>query len=164
MSVPTAGLTRVEVHETQETMSYPPEESEYRSAAGMAGVVRHLAWLAAPTAEIELDREHDLLIVTFFEGAPDVEIDPDDRLAVGFHRSEDRYLLTTLCLRPASLADLPGRLSSTVRDLLGESVWRTAEQPAAAEVRTIALGDVEVEGLVDSWRRFVATALFKPAP
>jgi hypothetical protein len=131
------------------------------AAEGFAAVVKHLAWRAAPTAGIDVDADGDTIIVSFFLGLPQIEIDPSPRLSVGFHLGADEYLLTSLCLSPivtwSSSGSPEGR---TARALLGPTITGVIDEMITevdgdAAERTVLLSLPEAGRLAADWQAYV---------
>lgn len=142
----------------------PNGTSELDGLEDIRGFIGHTAWKAAPTVRIDVDQGGDLLTATFYEGPPDVEIDPSSALSVGFHRYRDEYLLTSLCLYGvARWAQGPAMAESTAdvaaaHELLGVSTSCAADWLLCGGGRTLDLPVGEaVEVLLPAWHRFVAT-------
>ena len=116
--------------------------------------VRVMAWRLAPVATIDVDRDDDLLTVTFFEGLPDDEIDLGPDLSVGFVAAGEVHLVTTICLdglagrssASESVATLQRLLGPTVGDLIGDTADGRREVPLAVD---------EAADLTRTWTNFV---------
>jgi hypothetical protein len=120
--------------------------------------------LARPTAHVVVDHEQNRLIVSFYPGSPDREIDPTEALSTAFHGPDGDVLLTSLCLLG------PGRWSLdpvhddvwAARELLGPTVRDAVDELlAATPVRgtmtgaELSLAPGEAESLAQTWLEFV---------
>jgi hypothetical protein len=133
---------------------------------GLAGFVRHRAWLTAPVVQIEVDSDRDLLTVRCYAGLPDVEVDPSPALSVGFDQHVEEYLLTSLALFGVSgWSGVGCEEVSTARRLLGERVSAAVAERAAGGRAVVHLEVEEARELAECWCRFVADSTGgKPPP
>jgi hypothetical protein len=120
----------------------------------MRGFVRHTAWLAAPTATIDIG---DTIVVTFCNGLSDVEIDPSGQLSIGFsvEPEGERYFLTSLCLDPRTLWGGTDREARMAVQLLGETVSKAVGKRLGIPGQSrVSLTKKEATELITSWSAF----------
>lgn len=124
----------------------------------MQTFVRHRAWLAAPQAQIEVDRTRDLVLVTCYPALADLDVDPGPGFSAGFHGRPGDHLLTTLVLTGADRWNrLCDNETRTAAHLVGPAL--TAAVGAlltSGGERTLRLSSRDGEELAVRWNAFLA--------
>ena len=140
----------------------PVTLAEAEGVEDMREFIGHTAWRAAPIVQVHVDTATDLLTVSCYVGIPDVEIDPNPLLSVGFHQYRQEFLMTSLCLYGVhSWPESPVAPAYGASDVV--VAWGLIGESAAAAVTglrgggsgTIELPAQEVTGLTHRWREFV---------